>query len=466
MKRTLIILAAGKGTRMKSPLPKVLHPLLGRPMLAHLLEATRTLQFDETAVVVGHGAERVEALLAPTGVKTVLQEPQLGTGHALMACEKFLRDSGESECMLVAGDVPLLPVEEALFFRERFHESGAKAAVVAIDLPDPTGYGRILTSDDETVDSIVEERDATEREKRLTWVNSGAYFFKSPWILDALKEIGNDNSQGEYYLTDIFARLKETGEAARLYRSCKPKAWLGVNTQAQLADMTDALRRSVVEEWMERGVVVMDTKSTWIETQVKLGAGVVLQPYVRLCGKTTIGGGVEIRSFSTITDCSIGADSLVKEHCVLEKTVTGKGCSIGPFSRTREGTVLEEDVRLGNFVETKKAHLESGVKASHLSYLGDAAVGEGSNIGAGTITCNYDGVNKNRTVLGKNVFIGSDTQLVAPVTVGDGAYVGAGTTVTKEVPPGSLAVSRTPQKNIQGWVERKKENGNASSGER
>lgn len=456
MKRTLIILAAGRGTRMKSPLPKVLHPLLGRPMLTHLLEATRSLRCDEVVVVVGHGADRVGELAASSGARVVLQEPQLGTGHALMACEKFLRESGQSECLLIAGDVPLLPVEEALSFGKRFHESGAKAAVVAIDLPDPTGYGRILTSDGETVDSIVEERDATEREKMLTRVNSGAYFFKSPWILDALKEIGNDNSQGEYYITDVFAQLKAAGEPARLYRSAKPEAWLGVNTQAQLADMTDALRRSVVEEWMERGVVVVDPRSTWIEPGVSIGSGVVIQPFVRLCGSTNLGNDTEVRSFSTLTDCVLGAGTLVKENCVLEKTITGKGCSIGPFSRTREGTVLDEDVRLGNFVETKKAHLGGGVKASHLSYLGDAAVGEGSNIGAGTITCNYDGVNKNRTVLGKGVFIGSDTQLVAPVTVGDGAYVGAGTTVTRDVPADSLAVSRVPQKNIEGWVTKKK----------
>ncbi len=455
MKRLVVVLAAGQGTRMKSPRAKVLHPVLGRPMVIQILASLETLSADRTFVVVGHQREAVQEALSPSGAVCVVQEPQLGTGHALMACRGALEAEGPAEVLLVPGDAPLLPGDVLVGMWDTFRRSGEAAAVVTLRLEKPSGYGRILR-DGASLARIVEERDATPEERAVTEVNSGVYFFRSPELWGLLERIGRDNAQGEYYLTDLFSLLHREGRSASLYPAPDPQAWLGINTQEELARSTARLRERVVRQWMEAGVTIMDPASTWIEPGVRLGAGVVLHPFVRLCGSTCLGEGVEVRSFSVLCDCDIGDATLIKEHCVLERTVAGPRCILGPFSRTREGTVLGEQVHLGNFVETKKARLGKGVKANHLSYLGDATVGAGSNIGAGTITCNYDGRTKHPTVLGEGVFVGSDTQLVAPVTVGDGAYIGAGATVTKDVPPGALAISRVSQKNVEGWAHRKK----------
>jgi bifunctional UDP-N-acetylglucosamine pyrophosphorylase/glucosamine-1-phosphate N-acetyltransferase len=456
MKRLIVVLAAGQGTRMKSPLAKVLHPLLGRPVLTHVLESLRGLEASRILVVVGHQREAVEPLLVPFGARAVVQSPQLGTGHALMCCRDVLEAEGPAEVLLVAGDVPLLPVDDLARFWDAFGTSGAPAALVGVRLPDPSGYGRLVRDEGGTLCRIVEEKDAGPAERSVREVNSGVYFLKVPDVLDHLQGLGRANAQNEYYLTDLVAALYKENLAFLTFDAADPEPWLGINTQAELARATRALRHRIIESWMALGTTVMDPDTAWIESGVSLGLGVVLHPFVKLCGNTALGRGVEVRSFSSLTDCVVGDETLIKENCVLEKTVTGPGCIIGPFSRTREGTDLGPSVHLGNFVETKKAVLGRGVKANHLSYLGDAAVGPGSNIGAGTITCNYDGVNKHRTVLGERVFVGSDTQLVAPVTVGDGAYIGAGTTITKDVPAESLAVSRAPQKNIRGWASRKK----------
>jgi len=458
MKRLVVVLAAGQGTRMKSPRAKVLHPVLGRPMAIQTLASLETLSADRTFVVVGHQREAVQEALSSCGVTCVVQEPQLGTGHALMACRNAIEAEGPAEVLLVPGDAPLLPGDALAGMWDTFHRSGEAAAVVTLRLERPFGYGRILR-DGASLVRIVEERDAKPEERALTEVNSGVYFFRSPGLWALLERVGRDNAQGEYYLTDLFALLHREGRSASLFAAPDPRDWLGINTQEELARTTQRLREGLVRRWMEAGATVMDPPSTWIEAGVRLGAGVVLHPFVRLCGTTRLESGVEVRSFSVLTDCEIGEGTLIKEHCVLERTAVGPRCILGPFSRTREGTVLEEGVHLGNFVETKKARLGKGVKANHLSYLGDATVGAGSNIGAGTITCNYDGRMKHPTVLGEGVFVGSDTQLVAPVTVGDGAYIGAGATVTKDVPAGALAISRVPQKNVEGWAERKKARG-------
>ena len=456
MSRTVVVLAAGQGTRMKFPLAKVLHPVLGRPMLAHLLEGLTPLGADRTLVVVGHQAEAVAAVARAYGAETVLQSPQRGTGHALMCCREALASGPEGDVLLVAGDVPLLPVEEVARFWSDFEERGLEASVVGLHLSNPFGYGRLIRDTDGSLLRIVEERDASSEERAVTEVNSGVYFFRTPRILDLLEGLEASNAQNEYYLTDVFARLAERGKPAGLFLASDPERWLGINSQPELARATKRLRLDVLDRWMTEGVTVVDPDSTWIEPTVRLGRGVTLHPFVRLCGASVLGDGAEVRSFSCITDTELGEGTLVKEHCVLEATRTAEGCILGPFCRTREGTVLSGRVHLGNFVETKKARLAEGVKANHLSYLGDVTVGAGSNIGAGTITCNYDGVHKHPTVLGERVFVGSDTQLVAPVTVGDGAYIGAGTTVTKDVPAGALAISRVPQKAIEGWAERKK----------
>ena len=462
MIKAVVILAAGQGTRMKSPLAKVLHPLLGRPVIVHVLESLGALTADRTFVVVGHQRRRVEPLLTAFGAQAIVQEPQLGTGHAVMSCLDALTALGDAEVLLASADVPLLPVESLGRFWERFSAGSSKAALVSVTLQDPTGYGRLVRDGAGKLARVVEERDATEAERAVSEVNAGVYFFRSPEVFRWLKGLGRQNAQGEYYLTDLFAALYAAGNPADVFSAGEPERWLGANTQAELAQATARLRRDVVERWMAAGVTVMDPATTWIETSVRMEPGVVLHPGVRLCGTTGLGAGVEVRSYSVLTDTAVGPGTLIKEHCVLEMTRVGADCIIGPFARTREGTVLEERVHLGNFVETKKAVLGKGAKANHLSYLGDASVGGGSNIGAGTITCNYDGKLKHRTVLGEGVFIGSDTQLVAPVSVGDGAYVGAGTTVTRDVPAGALAVSRAPQKNVEGWVERKRKRGEAS----
>jgi len=465
MSRTILVLAAGQGTRMKSPLAKVLHPVLGRPMLAHLLESLAACGADRTVVVVGHQAEAVGALARSLGAETVLQTPQRGTGHALMCCKEALAAGAPGELLLVAGDVPLLPVDVLERFWSEFEASGAAAGVVSLELPDPFGYGRILRDERGRLARIVEERDAAPGERTVTEVNSGVYFLKTPSVFDSLDSIGTENSQGEVYLTDLFARLSEQGTPALLMRADDPSMWLGINSQGELARATRRLRLQVLDRWMARGVMVVDPETTWVESSVRMEGGVCLHPFVRLCGDTVLGEGVEVRAFSCLRDVVLGPGTLVKEHCVLEGTLTGGACILGPFCRTREGTVLSDRVHLGNFVETKKAILREGVKANHLSYLGDATVGEGSNIGAGTITCNYDGMHKHPTVLGEGVFVGSDTQLVAPVTVGDGAYIGAGTTVTRSIPAGALAISRAPQRNIEGWATRKKERESRGVGE-
>ena len=455
MKRLVVVLAAGLGTRMKSPRAKVLHPLLGRPVLAHLLEALGRLEADRIFVVTGHQREEVAPLAEAFGAVPLVQEPQLGTGHALSLCRGPLESEGEAEVLVVPGDAPLLPMDEVGRFWTDFSASRRTAAVVSMVLPDPGSYGRVLR-EGQFLRAVREAKDCSPEERAVTEVNTGVYFLRSPEVFSLLARIGRNNAQGEFYLTDLFALLHGEGRPAILFRTQDPQAFQGINSQRELAGATARLRAALVESWMDAGVTVLDPATTWIEPAVRLAPGVLLHPFVRLQGSTRLQEGVEVRSFSVLSDTEVGAFTLVKEHCVLEKTVVGPRCLVGPFSRTREGTVLEEGVHLGNFVETKKAALGRGVKANHLSYLGDATVGAGSNIGAGTITCNYDGEKKHPTVLGERVFVGSDTQLVAPVTVGDGAYIGAGTTVTQAVPPGALAVSRVPQRNIEGWVARKK----------
>jgi len=466
MSRTIVVLAAGQGTRMNSPLAKVLHPIMGRPLLAHLLETLRPLGAQRTVVVVGHQAEAVAEVARRFGAETVVQEPQKGTGHALMCCRAPLGGDPPGEVLLVAGDVPLLPSDEIAAFWDEFSSGEAEAAVVSLTLDRPRGYGRVLRDDGGNLHRIVEEKDASPSERAITEVNSGVYFLRTPHIFAHLETLGTNNAQGEYYLTDVFARLAELGSPARLCRASDPERWLGVNSQSELANSTRRLRRQIVEDWMARGVTVLDPDSVWVEPSVRLEPGVVLHPHVRLCGETVLTACSEVRSFSVLHSTYLGPGTLVKEHCVLENTHAGTECVLGPFCHTREGTILSDRVHLGNFVETKKAVLHDGVKANHLTYLGDATVGSGSNIGAGTITCNYDGLHKHPTVLGERVFVGSDTQLVAPVSVGDGAYIGAGTTVTKNIPAGALAISRVPQRNIEGWAASKRGRESRETGEK
>jgi bifunctional UDP-N-acetylglucosamine pyrophosphorylase / glucosamine-1-phosphate N-acetyltransferase len=461
-KRIFLILAAGKGTRMKSPIAKVLHPLLGKPMLARLIESLVTLRPDKIFVVVGHEAEAVSKAALDYGVEIIIQEPQLGTAHALLIAKERLLKEGEADLLIVSGDVPLVPIDELSLLLSNFSVSPEIASLVSIALEKPYGYGRVLKDPEGNLKRIVEERDATPAQRTTNEVNSGIYAMKIPDVFPYIDKITTENQQGEYYLPDLFSIIYHDGKPLGCFKGSVPEKYLGINSQLELAKAEDWLRVSVLNRLLFEGVIIKMPDTVWVEPEAVIAPGVILNPYVRICGNSKLEGMVEVRSFSTLINTVVNEGSLIRENTLLENTVIGRGCKIGPYSHTREGTITGDDVRLGNFVETKKADLGSGVKANHLSYLGDVTIGSRSNIGAGTITCNYDGENKLPTIIGEKVFIGSDTQLVAPVEVGDEAYVGAGTTVTGYVPPKALAISRVPQKNIENWVEKRKKKRNNS----
>jgi len=455
-KRILLILAAGKGTRMKSPLPKVLHPLLGKPMLARLISSLAALAPDKIFVVVGHEAEAVSKVAESFGAEVIVQEPQLGTGHALIIARERLASEGEADLLIVSGDVPLVPIEELSLFMSSFSSSDELASVVSVALEEPYGYGRVLRDTDGGIKRIVEEKDATPAQKVTKEVNAGIYAMKVPEIFPYLEKIDTKNLQGEYYLPDIFSLVYNDGKPLGCFKGSVPQKYLGINSQLELAKAEDWLRVSILNRLLSEGVIIKMPDTVWVEPEAEIAPGAVLEPFVKICGNSKLMDSAEVRSFSTLIDTTVGRGTVIRENTLCEMTVIGRDCKIGPYAHTREGTVIGDRARIGNFVETKKALLADGVKANHLSYLGDVTVGRKTNIGAGTITCNYDGENKLPTVIGENVFIGSDTQLVAPVEVESGAYVAAGTTVTKKVVSDSLAISRVPQKNIEGWAERRK----------
>lgn len=454
-KRILLILAAGKGTRMKSPVQKVLHPLLGKPMLTRLVGSLSALGPDKVYVVVGHEAEAVSKVAGSFGAETIFQEPQLGTAHALLTARKKLLEEGEADLLIVSGDVPMVPIEELSLFMGGFSGSGDLASLVSISLEDPFGYGRVLRDAGGGIKRVVEEKDATPAQKTTREVNSGIYAMKIPEVFPYLDRIDAGNQQGEYYLPDLFSLVYANGKPVGCFKGSVPERYLGINSQLELARAEDRLRVSILNRLLSEGVIIKMPDTVWVEPEAEIAPGVIIHPFVRICGNTKLSDGVEVMSFSTLIDTVIGRGTVVRENTLCEMTVVGNDCKIGPYAHTREGTVIGDRARIGNFVETKKAVLSDGVKANHLSYLGDVTVGAGTNIGAGTITCNFDGENKLPTVIGEKVFIGSDTQLVAPVEVESGAYVAAGTTVTKNVPSGALAISRVRQENLEGWAEKR-----------
>lgn len=444
MSTVAVILAAGLGTRMKSRLPKVLHPILGDPSL---LWALRTLPagLGGAVVVVHHGKEQVlaaleawqKAGLLPCPVSTVDQGEPLGTGHALQVCIAELDRLGATRVAILCGDVPLTtPATVARL-------CAADGLLLAMDLPAPGSYGRVIQHPDGRLKEIVEAKDASAEQLAVQRVNGGAYAL--PWhaLKKALQGLRNDNAQKEYYLTDAVAAVAR--EIPVAVEVCDPEELAGMNSRQDQAMLQTAAQRRIQRHWMAEGVTFLHPDSTLVGPRVSLERDVLLEPGVRLEGAVAIGEGCRIGQGTVITDSVLAAGIEIRPYCVIERAKVGAGAKLGPFSRLREGTDLAEDVHVGNFVETKKAKLHRGAKANHLAYLGDTEIGEGTNIGAGVITCNYDGVNKHRTVIGKRVFVGSDTQLVAPVTVGDGALIGAGSTITKDVPADALALSRTPQ---------------------
>jgi len=451
----IVILAAGKGTRMKSAMPKVLHRVGGMPMIDHVIAAAQCLRPRSTTVVVGHQSDALkDALASHSGLGFVVQEPQLGTAHALLMTERTLNHASGT-VVLLSGDVPLLTAKALKTLVERHDSAGAAATVVTAVVDDPTGYGRIVRSG-EKIARIVEHRDATEDERKIREINAGIYAFALDGLFGALKDIAAENAQGEYYLPDIIALFRSQGRVVETVTVHDADEIRGINSRIELAAVGRIVRQRKNTELMAAGVTIEDPQTTYVDPDVTIGPDTVVHPGVSIEGQTTIGSGCEIHSGARIVDSRLGDRVTVRNHCVISNSSLENDTAVGPFAHLRESVVVREHARVGNFVELKKTTLGTGSKAMHLAYLGDAQIGEKVNVGAGTITCNYDGVNKNQTTIEDGAFIGSDSQLIAPVTVGKGAYVGSGTTVRENVPPGALAVSAGKQRNLDGWVANRK----------
>jgi bifunctional UDP-N-acetylglucosamine pyrophosphorylase / glucosamine-1-phosphate N-acetyltransferase len=456
----VVVLAAGQGTRMRSATPKVLHRIGGRSMLGHVLAATSALHAAHTVVVVGSGRDQVAehltgelADLAP-GARAVVQEEQLGSGHAAAVALSALPDL-EGAVLLVNGDAPLLRPQTVTDLIGAHRSAGAVLTVLTAELADPTGLGRIVRDDDGAVRAIVEERDATPEQRALREVNAGVYVGDAAALRWALERVGRANDQGEQYLTDVLGLLVGDGRPVGGAPAADPADVLGCNDQRELADRRRTLNDRVLDRLMLAGVVVVDPLTTWVDVTAEVAPGAVLQPGTQLLGATAVAAGATVGPDTTLTDCEVAEGaSVVRSHCQL--AVVGPGAVVGPFSYLRPGTRLASGAKVGAFVETKNAQVGENSKVPHLSYVGDATIGRGANIGAATVFVNFDGVAKHRTTIGDQVRIGSDTMLVAPVTVGDGAYTAAGSVVTEDVPPGAMAVARARQRNVAGWVQRRR----------
>ncbi|MFD1531115.1 bifunctional UDP-N-acetylglucosamine diphosphorylase/glucosamine-1-phosphate N-acetyltransferase GlmU [Pseudonocardia aurantiaca] len=456
-----IVLAAGDGTRMRSSVPKVLHPIAGRSLLGHAVHAVAALEPEHLVVVVGHGREQVrdtvEGLSAELArpVLTAEQEKRLGTGHAVRCGIDALPAGVTGPILVTYGDVPMLEPATLTELLREHAGSGAAITLLTTELPDPSGYGRVLRESDGTVTRIVEDADATPEQRTVREVNSGVYAFDGEFLTTALGRLRSANSQGELYLTDLVQIAHDDDTDVRAV-PC-PDGWQvrGVNDRVQLAETHAELNRRLLQQWMLAGVTVVDPASTWLDVQVRLEPDVVLHPGTQLHGATSVAGGAEIGPDTTLTACEIGAGAVVvRTHGT--GALIGPGASVGPFAYLRPGTRLGERGKIGTFVEVKNAEIGAGSKVPHLTYVGDATIGEHSNIGASSVFVNYDGVHKHRTVVGSHVRTGSDNTFVAPVQVGDGAYTGAGTVLREDVPPGALAVSAGSQRTIEGWVARKR----------
>ena len=453
----VVILAAGKGTRMKSALPKVLHRVAGRPMIDHVRAVAQVLRPRSTTVVIGHQAEVLESAMSrQCDVTFVVQEPQLGTAHALLTTEPVLCDA-TGVLVLLSGDVPLLSGDTLKRLVERHVSRAAAATVVTAVVDDPSSYGRIVRVG-EQIARIVEERDATPAERGIREINSGIYAFALEGLFDAVRAIASENAQREYYLPDLVAILRQLGRRVETMTIANPDEIRGINSRAELAEVSRIVRQQKNNELMEAGVTIEDPATTYVDRSVAIAADTILHPCVSLEGRTTIGAGCEIHSGARIVDSRIGDRVTILNHCVITGSTIANDVSIGPFAHLRPDSDVRDHAKVGNFVELKRTVLGPRSKANHLSYLGDATIGQNVNVGAGTITCNYDGATKSQTVIEDGAFIGSDTQLVAPVTIKQGAYVGSGTTIREDVPAGALAVSAGKQRNIEHWVEQKKKN--------
>jgi len=451
-----IILAAGKGTRMKSELVKVMHPLAGLPLVAWPVKTARETGAASIVLVVGHQAEKVRDYFAgETDILFACQEEQLGTGHAVASARQSLAGFS-GRVLILCGDVPLIKAETIRAMLHHHQQQDAVVTVLTASLPQPFGYGRIIKDQDGRVERIVEEKDAAEGERLITEINSGIYCVESGFLFSAIATLKNDNAQGEYYLTDIIKSAATAGLTCVSFPVGEPVEVMGVNDRLQLAEAGMVIRTRINEAWMLAGTTIIDPAATYIDQGVRVGRDTTIQPNVHISGDTVIGNDCRIEPAVVIRNCRVGNNVTIKTGSVMTDAIIHDDVAIGPMAHLRPGTELKEHVKIGNFVETKKIIMGKGSKASHLTYLGDATIGANVNIGCGTITCNYDGVKKHRTIIEDDVFVGSDVQFVAPVTIGRNSLIAAGTTVTKDVPPDSLAIARAPQLNKEGWKLKKK----------
>ncbi len=455
-KFAIAILAAGKGTRLKSNRPKVLHEIAGQPLLAHVVAAaSQVVPVQSVFAIIGYEAERVREALASTGIKFVLQREQRGTGHAIMEAREVLQNY--ETILVLSGDVPLIRPETITQVRDFHAAQSAAMTILTAEPEDPTGYGRVLRKrnkgrETDEVERIVEQKALRGGEAEQREINSGIYAFATGPLYAHIGKLTTDNAHGEYYLTDMAALLGKAGEKVVALRAPDSSEVLGVNTRVELAQLDARLRDKKARELMEAGITIFRPETCDIDAEVQVGTDTVIEPFVQLIGRTRIGADCRIRSYSVITNCEIGDGVLVRPGCILEDSVVRDRAQLGPYSHLRPGSEIGEGAHVGNFVETKKTRLGKGSKANHLTYLGDAEIGADVNVGAGTITCNYDGVNKHPTVIGDGAFIGSDATLVAPVRIGSGAYVGAGSCITDDVPDDALALGRGRQVTKQGWA--------------
>lgn len=455
----VVVLAAGEGNRMRSELAKVLHAICGRSLLGHVLTAAEPLGAPSTVVVVGHGRDQVTEHLAEiaSGATPIVQEEQRGTGHAVGLALAAIDTDLEGTVVVLPGDAPLLTSETLLRLLERHQEAAAAATVLSAELPDPTGYGRVVRDSDGHVRAIVEERDADDSTRQLREVNASVYAFDLTKLRHALNRITSDNAQGEMYLTDVVGVLVADGDIVASVATPDPVEALGVNDRAQLAVVRRAMRDRIVAHWMRAGVTVVDPQTTWMGVRVTIEPDATIHQNTQLHGATHIARMASVGPDCTLRDTRVGEGAkVIKSHCTGSQI--GPHARVGPFAYLRAGTVLGRDAKAGAFVEMKNAVVGDDSKVPHLSYVGDVEIGERSNIGAGTIFVNFDGVDKHASVVGDDVRIGSDSMIVAPRTIGDGAYTAAGSVITNDVPPGAMGVARAQQRNITGWVERKRPN--------
>jgi len=451
------IMAAGKGTRLKSQIPKVLHEVGGKPLLEHVIRAAaHIVPAKDIHAIIGHEAERVRAAMEHTGVNFVLQAEQRGTGHALMVARDAL--AGYDHVIVLSGGAPLITPETIGHLRNFHLEEQAAMTLLSADLENPTGYGRVLRKNGGSaeVQAIVEEKSANSAQKKIREINSGFYVFAVKELYGNIERLSTANAHREYYLTDMAEVLRKARKRVVAFKSEDAGEVLGGNTRAALADIDEKMRLAKCRQLMADGVTIFYPATCVIDADVEIAPDTVIEPYVQLLGKTRIGSLCRIRSYSVIRDVEIEDGVNILQGCVMEGARIGAGAVVGPYSRVRPGTEIGEGAHVGNFVETKKIKLSKGSKANHLTYLGDAEIGAGVNIGAGTITCNYDGVHKHKTIIGDGVFIGSDSTLVAPVRVGKGAYVGAASCITEDVPEDALAVGRARQIVKEGWASEKR----------